>query len=254
MKPSRLSAQSLRGRKGAHFPVVTVYDAAFARVVEAAGIDTVLVGDSLGMVVLGAANTLQVMLADIERHTAAVARGSERLHIIADLPFGTVEASDADAVRAAIALIRAGAGAVKVEGGIERAPRLRAIVDAGIPVVAHLGVQPQTAALEAGFRRRRDRDRLFAELDAVVASGVYAVVLEMVAADLAAELTEHAAIPTIGIGSGAACDGQVMVLHDLLGLYPHPPPFAKRYVDLATVAQGALENYAADVRSGRFPE
>jgi 3-methyl-2-oxobutanoate hydroxymethyltransferase len=213
----------------------------------------VLVGDSLGMVVLGYDSTTQVDLDDMCRHAAAVARGTARACVIVDMPFGTYETSDADAIRSAIRLVRSGATAVKLEGGAAVAPRIAAIVNAGIPVVAHIGVLPQTAAIGAGFRRKGDREALLADARAVEAAGAFAVVLEMVDAQVAADVTAAIAIPTIGIGAGGACDAQVLVMHDVLGLYPDAPPFAKRYAEIATVATDALRAYANDVREGAFP-
>ncbi|GAC1548459.1 MAG: 3-methyl-2-oxobutanoate hydroxymethyltransferase [Vulcanimicrobiaceae bacterium] len=251
--PRRLTSAAIRARKGARFPVITAYDTPFARCAEAAGLDVVLVGDSLGMVVLGYDATTPVDLADMCRHGAAVARGTARAHVIVDMPFGSYEASDVEAIRSAVALVRAGAGSVKVEGGVAVAPRIAAIVGAGIPVVAHIGVLPQTAAMGAGYARKNDRDALLADARAIEAAGAFAVVLEMVDAALAGEITRTLAIPTIGIGAGGACDAQVLVLHDVLGLFPDAPPFAKRYAELATVATSALSAYASDVRAGTFP-
>ncbi len=250
----RVGAAEIASRKGASFPVVTAYDTPFAQCAEAAGIDVVLVGDSLGMVVLGYPSTAPVTLEDMVRHTAAVTRGTQRAHVIADLPLGSYEASDALAVESAIALVKhGGASSVKLEGGENVAPRIRAIVTAGIPVCAHIGVLPQTAALGSGFRLKRDRDQLMRDGDAITAAGAFTVVLEMVDDALAGELTQRLAIPTIGIGAGPGTDAQVLVLHDVLGLYPEAPPFAKRYADLATVATDALRAYAHDVRAGAFP-
>lgn len=249
----RLTSAAIKARKGAPFPVLTAYDAPFARCAEAAGVDVLLVGDSLGMVVLGYDATISVELDDMRRHAAAVARGSTHAHLIVDMPFGSYEASDADAIHSAVALVRSGAGSVKLEGGAKIAPRIAAIVGANIPVVAHLGVLPQTAAIGAGFKRNGDRAALLSDARAVEAAGAYAVVLEMVDAACAAELTAALTIPTIGIGSGGSCDAQVLVLHDVLGLYPDAPPFAKRYAELATAATSALRAYAEDVRSGTFP-
>jgi 3-methyl-2-oxobutanoate hydroxymethyltransferase len=251
----RLTAAAITARKGTPFPVITAYDAAFARCAQAAGIDVLMVGDSLGMVVLGYDSTVPVTLADVERAAGAVVRGSDRAHVVADLPFGSYEAADADAVAAALQLVkRAGVSSVKLEGGVRSAARIAAIVGAGIPVMAHIGVLPQTAALTTGFSRRKQRDGLLADARAVEEAGAYAVVLEMVDAEIAGEITAALRIPTIGIGSGAACDGQVLVLHDLLGLYPESPPFAKRYADLGTAATAALRTYAQEVRSGTYPE
>jgi 3-methyl-2-oxobutanoate hydroxymethyltransferase len=253
MADRRPSATSLRSRKGTAFPVITAYDAALAACAEAAGIDVLLVGDSLGNVVLGYSSTVPVELNDMCRHAGAVVRGSRKAHVIVDLPFGTYEPSDADAVRSSVELIKTGGGSVKLEGGVRVAARIAAIVAAGIPVVAHIGVVPQTAGLQAGFRRQSGREALLADARAVEAAGAFAVVLEMVDPALAAEVTAALAIPTIGIGSGPHCDGQVLVMHDMLGLYAEAPPFAKRYADLAAVATDALRAYADEVRGRTFP-
>ena len=245
----RPTAAALRARKGTPFPLVTVYDAAFARLAEEAGIDCVLVGDSLGNVLLGFEATTFVTLDDMCRHIAAVARGNHYMHLIGDLPFGSYEASNEDAVRSAVALIQAGAHSVKLEGGRSRIARIRAIVDAGIPVVAHLGVLPQTAAMDQGFKRQNDRDGLLADADAIAAAGAFACVLEMVASPLAKEITERIGIPTIGIGSGKDCDAQILVMHDLLGLFHESPPFAKRYADLGRQTVAAFQAFADDVRA-----
>ncbi len=249
----RLRASAVRARKGTRFATVTAYDAAFARLAEAAGIDVLLVGDSLGNVVLGYASTMSVTLDDMERHTGAVVRGATRAHVIADLPFMSYEASDADAVRSAGRLALAGASSVKLEGGAARAARIAAIVAADIPVVAHIGVQPQTAALGGGFKRRDDRERLLADAHAVSEAGAFALVLEMVAPELAREITAAVAIPTIGIGSGPDCDAQILVLYDLLGLSETPPPFVRAYAQLGDDVRAALGAYAADIVAGRFP-
>ena len=250
----RIGAAEIAARKGAAFPVVTAYDAPFACCAEEAGIDVILVGDSLGMVVLGYDSTAPVELNDMVRHAAAVVRGTQRAHVIADLPFGTYEASDELAVASATELVKHGnASSVKLEGGVNAASRIRAIVRSGIPVCAHVGVLPQTASLGSGFRLKRERERLVRDADAVAEAGAFAVVLEMVEDALAAEITQRSPIPTIGIGAGPSCDGQVLVLHDLLGLYPDAPPFAKRYANLGEAATGALRAYADDVRAHAFP-
>ena len=250
----RVGAADVAARKGAAFPVVTAYDAPFARCAEAAGIDVVLVGDSLGMVVLGHPSTAPVDLVDMVRHTAAVARGTTRAHVIADMPFGSFQPSGEHAIASATKLVKyGGASSVKLEGGEHAAPRIRAIVEAGIPVCAHIGVLPQTAALGSGFRLKRDREQLLRDADAVAAAGAFAVVLEMVDDEAAAEITARLAIPTIGIGAGPGCDGQVLVLHDVLGLYPDAPPFAKQYAKLGELATQALRDYAEDVRGRTFP-
>ncbi|MBD5607014.1 MAG: 3-methyl-2-oxobutanoate hydroxymethyltransferase [Candidatus Eremiobacteraeota bacterium] len=249
----RLTSSVIRARKGKRFPVITAYDAPFARCVEDAGIDVILVGDSLGNVVLGLESTAPVELDDMCRHGAAVKRGTSRAHVIVDLPFGTYQASDEDAVRASIALVKAGASSVKLEGGIDAASRIAAIVRAGIPVVGHIGVMPQTAGNTSGFKRKADGELLLADARAAEAAGAFAVVLEMVDADVARQITAALAIPTIGIGAGPHCDAQVLVLHDALGLYAHAPPFAKRFAELAQIATGALQAYASEVRDGTFP-
>jgi 3-methyl-2-oxobutanoate hydroxymethyltransferase len=249
----RLTSAAIRARKQARFAVVTAYDAPFARCAEEAGIDVLLVGDSLGMVVLGYDSTAPVELEDMCRHAAAVARGSAKAHVIVDLPLGSYQASDEDAIRSAIALVKIGASSVKLEGGENVAPRIAAIVRAGIPVCAHIGVLPQTAGIGAGFRRKNDTARLLADARAVEAAGAFAVVLEMVDSAAAAELTQALSIPTIGIGAGGSCDAQVLVMHDMLGLYAHAPPFAKRYAELASIATEAFREYAREVRDGTFP-
>ncbi len=250
----RVTAEQIRKRKSeTPIAMMTAYDAAFARIAEAAGIDVLLVGDSLGMVVLGYGDTAHVELADIIRHTGAVARGTERAHIVADLPFGSYQAGDEEAVRSAVALVKAGATSVKLEGSAEMASRVRAIVGAGIPVMAHIGVRPQTAALDSGFRKQRDVAVLLRDARAHAAAGAYALLLEMVGDEAAAEVTAELPIPTIGIGAGPSCDGQVLVLHDVLGLYPNPPSFVRRYADLGTIATDALRTYAEEVRTKRFP-
>ncbi len=250
---ARLTAAAIRKRKGAPFPVITAYDAAFARIGEAAGIDVLLVGDSLGNVVLGLPSTAPVEMEDMERHGGAVARGSERAHVIVDMPFGSYEASDADAVRSAVRLVKHGATSVKLEGGRPVASRIAAIVGAGIPVVGHVGVTPQTAALGLGFRTRRERESMLADARAVEEAGAFALVLEMVDPEIARELTATLHIPTIGIGSGPICDAQVLVLYDALGLHPAPPPFARVFADVAATATAGLRAYAEAVRSGAYP-
>jgi 3-methyl-2-oxobutanoate hydroxymethyltransferase len=189
----------------------------------------------------------------MERHGAAVLRGTERAHVSIDMPFMSYEASNVEAIYNAGRLIRIGASSVKLEGGVERAERIEAIVNAGIPVIAHIGVVPQTAALDRGFRRRTDRERLIADADAIVAAGAFAVVLEMVDPAIAGEITARIPIPTIGIGSGAACDAQILVLYDLLGLSDFIPPVVKPYVNLAEIVTATMRHYAADVAAGRDP-
>lgn len=249
----RTRASAIRDRKGTPFATITAYDAAFGRAAEAAGIELILVGDSLGNVVLGYASTASVTMEDMERHGAAVVRGTQKAHVSVDLPFMSYEVSNEEAIRNAGRLIRVGASSVKLEGGVERAERIAAIVNAGIPVIGHIGVIPQTAALDRGFRRRTDRERLLADADAVTAAGAFAVVLEMIDHEIAAEITKRIPIPTIGIGSGSACDAQILVLYDLLGLSENAPPFAKPYTNISAAVTSAIAHYARDVAAGRDP-
>ena len=251
----RLTAGAIKRRKGkALFPVATAYDAPFGQFVEAAGIDVILVGDSVGNVVLGFDETTPVTLESILYHTQAVVRGTTRAHIMADMPFGSYQVSNEDALRSAIRLVKeGGACSVKLEGGRDQTDRIRAITGAGIPVVGHIGVTPQTAGLGPGFKMRTHRDRLIDDARAVEAAGAYAIVLEVVDYEISREITEILSIPTIGIGSGPQCDSQVLVLHDILGMYPHSPSFAKRYAEIGQLATQALETYAEEVRDRTFP-
>lgn len=252
----RVTAGAIKRRKGrTAFPVVTAYDAPFAEFAERAGIDVILVGDSLGNVVLGYEETTPVTLDDMVHHAQAVSRGTSRAHVMVDMPFGSYQVSDEEAVRNAIRLVKeGGACSVKMEGGTQVSQRIRAIYDAGIPVVGHIGVMPQTASMGPGYKKRTNRERLLADAKAVEAAGAYAIVLEVIDSDVARELSESLTIPTIGIGSGPHCDSQVLVLYDVLGMYPHAPSFVKRYADIGNVATQALTAYAEDVRERRFPE
>lgn len=251
----RVTAGAIKRRKGkAHFPIATAYDAPFGQFVEAAGIDVVLVGDSVGNVVLGFDETTPVTLDSIIYHTQAVARGTTRAHIMADMPFGSYQISNEDALRSAVRMVKeGGACSVKLEGGRDQAERIRAITGAGIPVVGHIGVTPQTAGLGPGFKMRTHRDRLIDDARSIEIAGAYAIVLEVVDYEISREITELLSIPTIGIGSGPHCDAQVLVLHDILGMYPHSPSFAKRYAEIGSVATKALQAYAQEVRDGVFP-
>jgi 3-methyl-2-oxobutanoate hydroxymethyltransferase len=254
-KAGRLTAGAIKRRKGKErFAVVTAYDAAFARFAETAGIDVLLVGDSLGNVVLGLDETTPVTMEQMLHHARAVSRGTTRAHIIVDMPFGSYHVSDEEALRNAIALVKeGGARSVKLEGGVPEADRVRAIARAGIPVVGHIGITPQTAGLGPGYKKRTHRERLVADARAIEAAGAYAIVLEVLDAEIAREITDTLSIPTIGIGSGSHCDAQVLVLHDVLGMYEHSPSFAKRYGEIGAAATDALRAYADDVRANRFP-
>lgn len=253
---SRITAGAIARRKNAEqpFPMLTAYDAASGRILEAAGLDVILVGDSLGNVVLGYESTTSVTLEDMIRHGGAVVRGTKSVHVIVDMPFGTYEASDQRAIESAVAIIRsAGCQSVKLEGGATMAPRIAAIVAAGIPVMAHIGVLPQTAALASGFKMRRDVETLIEEALAVERAGAFAVVLEAIDHEAARAITARIAIPTIGIGAGPHCDGQVLVLYDAIGMFPNPPSFAKRFGDVDREIERAARNYIEHVRAKRFP-
>jgi 3-methyl-2-oxobutanoate hydroxymethyltransferase len=251
----RVTAGAIKRRKSKTlFPVVTAYDAPFSEFAERAGIDVILVGDSLGNVVLGYEETTPVTLDDMIHHAAAVCRGTSRAHVMVDMPFGSYQVSDEDAIRSAIRLVKeGGACSVKMEGGTEVSHRIRAIYGAGIPVVGHIGVMPQTASMGPGYKVRSNRERLLADAKAIEEAGAYAIVLEVIDHEVAREITQTLSIPTIGIGAGPHCDAQVLVLYDVLGMYPNPPSFVKQYADLGNVATEALRNYAADVRERRFP-
>ena len=237
--------------------MVTAYDYPTAKIVDSAGVDMILVGDSLAMVVLGYPTTHGVTLRDMIRHTMAVARAKPRALIVGDMPFGSYEASNSRAVRSAIAFVRAGAEAVKLEGGSEYADRVKAIVRAGIPVMGHIGLTPQRHLRYGGYRPRGRRleevRQLLLDAEALQEAGAFSIVIEFTAAEVAELITRRLQIPTICIGSGPHCDGQVLVLHDILGLSDHIPPFAKKYVDLKQIIMQAVSSYVREVREGLFP-
>jgi 3-methyl-2-oxobutanoate hydroxymethyltransferase len=238
--------------------MVTAYDEPGARIVSDGGADLILVGDSLGNNVLGYKDTLHVTMEDMARHTAAVSRAEPRCLIVSDMPWMSYHRSLDEAVFNASTLIRAGAGAVKVEGGKIRLPAVEAIIRAEIPVMGHLGLTPQSLLTMGGYHvQARSADGARALMDAAEAladAGCFAIVLEGVPDLVATMVTEKLNIPTIGIGAGPGCDGQVLVFHDLLGLGSQTPPkFVRRYANLAEVAVAAVASYAADVRTGEFP-
>jgi 3-methyl-2-oxobutanoate hydroxymethyltransferase len=237
--------------------MVTAYDAPGARIASDAGVDIILVGDSVGNNVLGYENSLQVTLEDMAHHTAAVARAKPDPLIVADLPWMTYHLDPVDTVRNAATLIRAGAEAVKLEGGAIRVPMVEALLAAEIPVMGHLGLTPQSVNVMGGYRvQGRDdvaANALAIGAKAIVAAGCFAVVLEGVPEHVGSVITDSLEVPTIGIGAGPNCDGQVLVLHDLLGLNPTVPKFVRRYAELGDSATAAVAAYAADVRSGAFP-
>lgn len=258
---AKLTAPDIRAMKeeGRKIVMVTAYDYPTARAVESAGLEAILVGDSLGMVVLGYDSTVPVTMEDMIHHTRAVMRGVETVHVVADLPFMSYQISDAQAVENAGRLIKeGGADAVKLEGGEVVASRIGAIVRAGIPVMGHIGLTPQSAAALGGFRvQGRSRQEAFAIIGdalSVQRAGAYSVVLEAVPRQLGRIITAQLTIPTIGIGAGVECDGQVLVNGDLLGSFDKfTPKFARRYADLQGTMQEAFRAFAEDVRSGEFP-
>ncbi len=239
--------------------MVTAYDYPSALLADGAGLDLVLVGDSLGNVVLGHSSTLPVTLDDMVRHTQAVRRGVARALLVADMPYLSYHFTPVEAARNAGRLVQeGGAEAVKVEGGAKRVGAIRAILDAEIPVMGHLGLTPQSVHAVGGYRVQGrgpgEAERLAAEARALEEAGVFAIVLECVPAAVAEAVTRAVRVPTIGIGAGPACDGQVLVFHDLVGLTPgHRPRFVRRYLELADAIGGALGRFREDVESGRFP-
>jgi 3-methyl-2-oxobutanoate hydroxymethyltransferase len=256
-----VTVASLRARKpgGAKITAVTAYDVTFARLADRAEIDVILVGDSLGMVVQGLPNTLPVTLDEMIYHARAVVRGTTRAHVVADLPFMSYQASVEDGMRAAGRMLKeGGVAAVKVEGGEEVAPLVARLSAAGVPVMGHVGLTPQSVHQMGGFRvqGRTDvqRAKILAGARALVDAGAYAIVLEGMPVPLASEVTAAVSIPTIGIGAGPGCDGQVLVMHDLLGLdVAWSPKFARRYAELGREVEHAFAQYAEDVRKGNFP-
>jgi len=247
-------------RRGQKLAMVTAYDFPSGRIADEAGVELVLVGDSAGMVVLGNESTVPVTMDELLMLTRAVVRGAKRPLVIADMPFGSFQGSDEAAVDNAVRFVKeAGADAVKLEGAGPTLSRVQAIVGAGVPVMGHVGLTPQSATMLGGFkaqgRTAEKAERLYEDALALEAAGCFAIVLEAVPAPVAARVTEALQVPTIGIGAGADCDGQVLVWHDLLGLYAGKAPrFVKRYADLAGEARRAIEAYVDDVREGRFPE
>jgi 3-methyl-2-oxobutanoate hydroxymethyltransferase len=257
----KLTSTLLRERKaqGEKIAVVTAYDVAFARLADRAGVDVVLVGDSLGMVVQGLPNTLPVTLEEMIYHSRMVARGIQHAQLVVDMPFLSYQTSIEDGVRAAGRLLKEGAAeAVKLEGGEEVTDLVARLVSIGIPVMGHVGMTPQSVHKFGGFKMQGRGDEqaqsILGGARALADAGAYAIVIENVPSSLAAAITQAISIPTIGIGAGPSCDGQVMVMHDLLGLDPEwSPRFARRYAELGKEAITAFERYVADVRAGDFP-
>lgn len=245
-------------REGRKLIVVTAYDALFTRIVEQAGIEAILVGDSLGMVVQGKANTLSVTMEEMLYHTKLVAESARRALVIADMPFMSYQVSRDEALRNAGRFIQAGAQAVKLEGGTPAADRIAAMTQIGIPVMGHLGMTPQSVHQLGGYKvQGKGKDQAKILLDdakALESAGAFAVVLEAIPADVAKTITEQLTIPTIGIGAGPHCDGQILVLYDLLGLFDEfVPKFVKPYAHLKADALQALRRYKEEVEQGKFP-
>ena len=264
MQRSKVTVPSLADYKVNNVPLtmVTAYDSTFASIVDEAGVDLILVGDSVATVMQGHRNTLPVSMEHMEYHVQMVASARPKALIVGDLPFGSYQASPRDAVLNAVRLIKAGAEIVKLEGGVYSEEAIKAIVRADIPVMGHIGLTPQSYHRMGGnkIQGRQDgnqsggRDRLLADARAVENAGACSFVIEAVPATLAAEITSTSGIPTIGIGAGAACDGQVLVLHDLLGLSERSFSFAKAYNNLRAQSITAVSEYVSDVRSRSFPD
>jgi 3-methyl-2-oxobutanoate hydroxymethyltransferase len=257
----KVTVPEIRARKrgGPALAMVTAYDFTMARLVDEAGVDLILVGDSLGMVVQGLANTLPVTLDEMAYHGRAVARAAVRAHVVGDMPFMSYQVSAAQAVESAGRLIKDGAfESVKLEGGEEIAEHVRRIVRAGIPVMGHVGLQPQSVHALGGFkvqgRGSQAASKMVDDARALEEAGVYAIVVEAVPPDVAEDVTRGVGVPTIGIGAGPACDGQVLVCTDLLGMSRgHAPRFAKRYAELGDAVVDAVRSYVGEVQSGAFP-
>ncbi|WP_417910383.1 3-methyl-2-oxobutanoate hydroxymethyltransferase [Candidatus Electronema sp. PJ] len=256
-----LTVKDFRDRKstGQRLSVLTAYDASMARLLDNAGADALLVGDSLGMVVLGYDSTMPVTMEQMLHHAGAVRRGAQRALVIGDMPFGSYQISAEQAVRNGIRFLKeGGCAAVKLEGGAEVCDTVQALVRAGVPVMGHLGLTPQTAGQLGGFKvQGKDlaaARKLLADAKALEAVGVFSIVLEAVPAPLAAVITRAVSVPTIGIGAGPHCDGQVLVTNDMLGLFEKfIPSFVKQYVNLAPEIKKAVQQYISEVESGAFP-
>src|SRR5690349_6898262 len=244
---------------GERITMLTAYDASFARLLDQAQIDVLLVGDSLGMVVQGHDTTLPVTMDQMVHHCAYVARGAKRAHLVGDMPFGSYQASADEAVRNAMRLVaEGGMEAVKLEGGADYCEVVSRIVRAGIPVMGHIGLTPQSVHKMGGYvvqgRGEEKAARLLEDARALEEAGCYSLILEAIPAELGAEITRSVGIPTIGIGAGPECDGQVLVVYDLLGMNPEfSPRFVKKYADLAQVIGEAASRYRDEVRAGAFP-
>jgi 3-methyl-2-oxobutanoate hydroxymethyltransferase len=255
----RKSAGSLQNSSAPKITCLTAYDYPTARLLDEAGVDILLVGDSLAMVVLGYESTLPVTLEEMLHHTRAVRRGTHHALLVADMPYGSFHDDPMEAVRNAVRFVKeAGAEAVKIEGGERRMDMIARLVEAEIPVMGHIGLTPQSVNAFGGFRvqgkTEEAGDQLLRDARAVEAAGAFAIVLESIPRELAARITAELHIPTIGIGAGPDCDGQVLVINDLLGLsFGHQPKFTRRYADVGEIISRAAAEYCRDVQQGRFP-
>lgn len=262
MAPDKVTVPEIKRmkEKGEKITSLTAYDYSFARILDAAGIDILLVGDSLGSVIQGQESTLPVTLDDVIYHTRAVVRGRKRALVVADMPFLTFQISVEEAKRNAGRLLQeGGAEAVKLEGGVEMLETVEAIVEIGIPVMGHVGLTPQSLHRFGGYKvqgkDRDQREKIIQDALAVEEGGAFSIVLEGIPMDLAQEITRRLSIPTIGIGAGLHCDGQVLVVHDMLGLFDmYAPKFVKQYADLKGVMAEAVKNFITEVKEGRFPD
>ena len=249
---------SVRAAKGREkLGCCTAYDACFARLADEAGVPILLVGDSMGMTALGYQTTLPVTMGEMLSAVAAVARAAKSAMVVADLPFGSYQCGDDEAMKNAVACLKAGADAVKLEGGARVAGLVRRMTEAGIPVLGHVGMTPQSVNEYGGFRRqgvtRAAAEAVLNDARAIEEAGAFAVTLECIPAELAAEITAALSIVTVGIGAGPVCDAQWLVMHDLLGLNEKAPSFVRRYADLAGEVRRAFGEYVADVKNGDFP-
>ena len=258
----RKMSRNIAPNSAQRITMITAYDATFASIVDESGVDIILVGDSVGSVVQGVANTIPVTLEEMEYHVRLVSRANPRALIVGDLPFGSYQVNSEQGVRSAIRLIKAGASAVKLEGGTNMFDTISAISRVDIPVMGHIGLTPQSYHRMGGHRVQgradnRDaggRERLFEDAHSVEQAGAFAVVLEGIPRQLAHEITHKVSIPTIGIGAGPDCDGQVLVLHDILGLTTHELKFTKQFANIRTASIDACTAFVQDVRSGQWPD
>ena len=252
-----LDLQHMR-EHGKPITMLTAYDYATAKLADEAGIPILLVGDSLGMVVLGYDSTVPVTVEDMIHHGRAVVRGAQRAHVVVDMPFGSYQTGWQDALRNATRIMQeTGCGSVKLEGGVRSAETVRHLVDAGIPVMGHIGLTPQSVNAFGGFRVQgktpRDAVHLISDAKALAEAGAYAIVLELVPTALAHMITQRVSVPTIGIGAGPFCSGQVQVVHDILGMFESAPKHARRFAELGTATRDAIVEYREAVEAGAFP-